>query len=224
MTRVPRTLGVFGGSFDPIHTGHLHTVEAVRRRLGLDTVLIVPAAAAPHKPDGPEASAFHRFAMAALALQEFPDFLLSDFEVSRGGTSYSVDTLRHARESFPGSEVYLIVGSDTLLTLPTWRAYPEIVATTRMGVLFREPDDYQSVRAALPPELLERLAPEDAVPAEAAPGETIFWGGNAPDTISSTWLRKAIRAGANLSGKLPPSVETYLRREKLYPGPPPSGP
>ena len=109
-------LGVYGGSFDPIHLGHLVPVEEARAATGLDEILYVPAFAPPHKPQGPSASAFHRFGMCAAALEAYPHLLLSDFEVSRGGTTYTIETLRHVRANHPESEVFLVLGSDSRIS------------------------------------------------------------------------------------------------------------
>jgi nicotinate-nucleotide adenylyltransferase len=213
---LPRRIGVYGGSFDPIHRGHLEPVEEARRRLGLDAVVFVPAYAPPHKPSGPSASAFHRFAMAALALAQYPAFFLSDFEVERGGTTYSIETLRHFRANLPGTQVLLVIGSDSLLGLPSWRKWGEIVEEFPIGIVYREPAGRPECIAALPQPLRDRFAPEGATPADAPEGTSLFWGGNSPVTISSTWIRKAVVAGEGLAGSVPPPVETYLRREGIY--------
>ena len=144
-------LGVYGGSFDPIHLGHLAPVEEARAATGLDEILYVPAFAPPHKPQGPSASAFHRFAMCAVALADYPHLLLSDFEASRGGTTYSVETLRHVRANHPESEVFLVVGSDSMAGLPAWREWREIVSDYRIVVVYREGADYAALREKLPP-------------------------------------------------------------------------
>jgi nicotinate-nucleotide adenylyltransferase len=212
----PRRIGLYGGSFDPIHFGHLRPVEETRVKLGIDEVLYVPAFVPPHKPVGPSASSHHRFAMAALALTDCSAFRLSDFEVSRGGTTYTIETLRHMRAVNEGSEIVLVLGSDALLGFESWRSWREVAEGHRFAVLFREPVDYAHLTANLAPDLKARLAPEGATLDDAPEGATILWGGNAPVTISSTWLRRAIPAGENLSGSLPANVETYARRQRLY--------
>lgn len=213
-------LGVYGGSFDPIHLGHLLPVEEARVATGLDDILYVPAFAPPHKPQGPSASAFHRFAMCALALEAYPHLLLSDFESSRGGTTYTVETLRHVRANHPESEVFLVVGSDSMAGLGAWREWRAIVAAHRIVVVCREGVDYAGLREKLPPELAARLAPLGARPHdELAENQTIFWAGNAPVTISSTWIRSALPNVQSLSESLPPAVERYARRHRLYVAP-----
>ena len=213
-------LGVYGGSFDPIHLGHLGPVEEARAATGLDEILNVPAFAPPHKPQGPSASAFHRFGMCAAALEAYPHLLLSDFEVSRGGTTYTIETLRHVRANHPESEVFLVLGSDSMAQLHTWREWKEIVSSHRIVVVYREGVDYPDLREALPPELAARLAPLGARPHdELSENQTIFWAGNAPVTISSTWIRSALPSVQSLSGSLPPAVERYARRHRLYVAP-----
>jgi nicotinate-nucleotide adenylyltransferase len=212
----PRRIGVYGGSFDPIHHGHLGPVEETRVRLGLDEVLYVPAFVPPHKPGGPSASSHHRFAMTALALADYPAFRLSDFEVARGGTTFTIETLRHMRAVREGSEIVLVLGSDALLAFESWRSWREIAEAHRFAILHREPVDYANLAGKLTGDLKSRLAPEGTTLDDAPEGATILWGGNAPVTISSTWLRRAIPAGEDLSGSLPASVETYARRQRLY--------
>ena len=107
-------IGVYGGSFDPVHFGHLVPVEEARRNLALDEIFFVPAFQPPHKPSGSSASSHHRFAMLALAIEAYPAFRLSDFEVARGGTTYTVETLRHLRAARADAEFFLVLGSDSL--------------------------------------------------------------------------------------------------------------
>lgn len=211
-----RRVGIYGGSFDPVHRGHLEPVAAVANRLALDEVLFVPAYCPPHKPTGPSAPSHHRFAMLALALAPYPRFGLTDFEVARGGTTYTVETLRQMRALRPDDEILLVLGSDALVGFESWRSWREIVEGHRFAVIHREPFDYVRTREALSPTLRGRLAPEGVLPVDAPEEATIFWGGNEPVTISSTWLRRAIPAGEDLRESLPPSVEAYVRRHLLY--------
>lgn len=197
-------VGVYGGSFDPVHFGHLVPVEDARRRLDLDEILFVPAYQPPNKPAGPSAPSHHRFAMLALALESYPAFRLSDFEVARGGTTYTIETLRHLRAAHETVEFLLVVGSDSLAQLPTWRAWQELLAEFSVAVVEREGFPAEELARELPEAITSRF------------GRTVFFAGNAPVTISSTWLRRAIPAGEDLSGSLPASVGAYLRRHALY--------
>ena len=136
--------------------------------------------------------------------------------MARGGTTYTVETLRQVRALRPDDEILLVLGSDALVGFESWRSWREILEGHRFAVIHREPFDYVRTREALSPDLRGRLAPEGAVPGDAPEEATIFWGGNEPVTISSTWLRRAIPAGEDLRESLPPSVEAYVRRHLLY--------
>jgi nicotinate-nucleotide adenylyltransferase len=212
-------VGVYGGSFDPIHRGHVEPALEAARRLGLDRVVLVPAHAPPHKPDGPTVSAYHRFAMAALATAPHHELLVDDFEVSRGGTTYTIDTLAYFRALFPRDEVVLVLGSDSLASFATWRAWRQMAETTRVAVLEREPWDRTRTAREVPPELASRFAPGGATFVSAPASMTILWAGNPPVTISSTWLRSALREGKpEAADALPPAVASYLRKHGLYEG------
>jgi nicotinate-nucleotide adenylyltransferase len=210
-------VGIYGGSFDPIHRGHVEPAVFASRSLGLDLFLFVPAYAPPHKPGGPTASAFHRFAMTALAIAPHERLRVSDFEAARGGTTYTIDTLAHFRELLPGHEIVLVLGSDSLATFATWRAWREIAETTRIAVLTREPWDRGATFREAPPELAARFAPDGATLSDAPEGGTIVWADNPPVTISSTWVRSALREGKQEArDALPPAVRSYLSRHGLY--------
>ena len=209
-------IGVYGGTFDPVHVGHVFPVEETRVNLGLDRVLYVPASQPPHKPASPSAPAHHRFAMLALALEPYPNLLLSDFEVARGGTTYTIETLRHLRAQREDAEILLVLGSDSLAQIETWRSFRELLSEFRLAVVGREGFGREALGASLPPDVAARFAPEGSRPGGEAGEHSIYWGGNAPVTISSTWLRRAIPAGENLSGSLPQNVVAYLRKHGLY--------
>ncbi len=209
-------IGVYGGTFDPVHFGHVVPVEDTRARLGLDRVLYVPAYHPPHKPASPSAPAHHRFAMLALALEPYPNLLLSDFEVARGGTTYTIETLRHLRAQRSDAEILLVLGSDSLAQIETWKSFRDLLAEFRLVVVGREGFEREALSRALPSDVAARFAPEGARPDGELSEHSIYWGGNAPVTISSTWLRRAIPAGENLSGSLPQNVAAYLRKHGLY--------
>jgi len=197
-------IGVYGGSFDPVHFGHLVPVEEARRNLALDEIFFVPAFQPPHKPSGSSAPSHHRFAMLALAIEAYPAFRLSDFEVARGGTTYTIETLRHLRAARADVEFFLVLGSDSLAQITTWRSWQELLNEFKVAVVEREGFSPGALARELPQAISGRL------------GETVFFAGNQPVTISSTWLRRAIPAGEDLSGSLPASVAAYLRKHALY--------
>lgn len=213
-----RLVGLYGGSFDPVHLGHVVPVESARENLGLDEIVYVPAAVPPHKPDGPRATAWDRVAMLALALDGHPALSLSFDEISRTGTSYTIDTLRRFREERPGDEILLVLGTDSWLTLHTWRSTTEILTEFRVVLVARGSDTYAMCRDGVSEAFRARLAPEGASPRDEAPGGSVFWGGNEPVTISSTWIRRELQSPSPkpLHGSLLPAVERYLRKRNLY--------
>ena len=209
-------IGVYGGTFDPVHLGHVVPVEETRACLGLDCFLYVLVYHSPHKPASPSAPAHHRFAMLALALEPYPDLFLSDFEVARGGTTYTIETLRHLRAQRQDAEILLVLGSDSLAQIETWRSARELLAEFRLAVVEREGFGRAALAGSLPADVAARFAPEGSRPDGEPSEHSIFWGGNAPVTISSTWLRRAIPAGEDLNGSLPRNVAAYLRKHGLY--------
>ena len=130
-------VGVFGGSFDPIHRGHVEPVEAARRALGLDRVLFLPTARPPHKPDRRFAPALARYAMAELALLEREGLEVSTLELTGERPAYTVETLERLQVESPGDELWLLVGSDSLAQLHTWRRFRDLLAGFPVAVLVR---------------------------------------------------------------------------------------
>ena len=131
-------LGVLGGTFDPIHYGHLDAAAAARDALALDEVLFVPAHDQPLRPSGPLASGFHRFAMAALATNGYGAYRVSEIELVREGTSYTIDTLNqlHAGGWSP-SQLFFILGADAFAEIAHWRGYPGILDAATFAVVAR---------------------------------------------------------------------------------------
>ena len=129
-------LGVFGGTFDPVHLGHLRAAEVAREALGLDRVLFVPSGQPPHRA-APAATALDRFAMLALATAAHPAFVLSDLELLGGGPAYTFETLDALRTRMPGPELFLIVGADAFAEMATWRAPERVFELCTVAVVDR---------------------------------------------------------------------------------------
>ncbi|MCI0586892.1 MAG: nicotinate-nucleotide adenylyltransferase [Planctomycetes bacterium] len=198
-------VGVYGGSFDPIHNGHLAVAGTARDRASLDRVLLVPAAAPPHKEGRDLAPAAHRLAMVALAVEGRPGLEACDLEVRRGGRSYTVDTLAEVRALFPGAEVFLVIGSDTLPDLPQWRDVHSILARTRVLAVLRRGhgrDAVEGLRCHFAPAEVESLA---AGFLEIDPVDA-----------SATEIRDRLRRRLPVTGLLPPPVAAYIERNGLY--------
>ena len=193
-------LGVFGGTFDPPHLGHLALAEWAREALDLERVLFVPAGQPPHKRGRHVTPARHRLAMTRLAVRGNPAFAVSAIEAKRRGPSFTVETLRALRGRFPRAELWLIVGADSLNELHTWRAPREIVALARLAVAVR-PGARRVAESG-------RRAPR-AVRLE-----------NPGIAVSSSALRARSAAGASLRYLVPDAVAAYVRRHRLYRGRP----
>lgn len=206
----PRRLGLFGGSFDPIHTGHLHAARVAQGAFGLHRVVFVPAARPPHKPGRELASGSHRLAMIELAIAGEPTWCASDVELRREGPSYTVDTvpaLAAAVGEPADARVFLVLGSDNLPGLPSWRSVEELLRLAQPVIVLRGGDDGRlpaSVRASLSDEAIARLE-EGIVRAAPAPG-------------ASTELRDALSEGERRPPELPPAVQRYVAEHGLYGG------
>ena len=208
---------VFGGSFNPIHYGHLLLADEVLERLGLDRVLFVPAGVPPHKPATTLAPAADRYAMVQLATADHPGFQVSDVELRRAGPSYTVDTLEALAPA--GDELFLLVGSETFLDLLSWRAPRRIAELARLVVAPR-------VGSVFDP---ESAPAQKVLRALGAVRLALVEGGTMPDSavlivhatslpISSSDLRRRARDGRSLAYRVPPAVADYIRRGGLYRG------
>ncbi len=191
-----RRIGIFGGTFDPPHIGHLIIAEQAREQLQLDTVLFVPAFIPPHKIEGVSSTAAHRLALLRLAVKGNPNFKVSSIELKRKGVSYTVDTVRALREQFDASELFLIVGSDNFLDFRSWKSPDEILSLATIAVYEREGfenagKDAQLVRHS---EFLKSTRM----------------------TVSSTNIRHRVLYGETIRYLVPESVEKYIVRHHLY--------
>jgi nicotinate-nucleotide adenylyltransferase len=211
----PARLGILGGTLDPVHAGHLEAALAARRLLALDRVLLMPTRVPPHRPTQPVASRYHRFAMAALAVQPIDGFEVSDVELSAPGTSYTSDTLArlHALGLAP-SQIFFITGADAFAEIATWHRYPDVLDMAHFVVVSRPLYDAMDLRAALPA-LADRMRNATAAPL-ARPETSIFLVTAPTPDVSSTEIRRRLRAGESISGLVPEAVETYIRKHRLY--------
>ena len=205
-----RRLGVLGGTFDPIHNGHLRAGEAAQTTLNLDEIRVVPSHDPPHRPLIPRASAFHRFAMAALAIQGRHRWRLSDAELTRPGPSYTAHTLRelHA-EGWSPAQIFFIIGSDAFAEIATWYEFPAVLRYANFAVLGRPGS--MTPKAAL--ERADTAGPTDP----AASGATRFFTIDAElPLISSTDIRARLAAKQSIDGLVPRPVAEYILNHRLY--------
>ncbi|MCI0546898.1 MAG: nicotinate-nucleotide adenylyltransferase [Candidatus Rokubacteria bacterium] len=211
-------IGVLGGSFNPIHFGHLLVADLLAEALGFDRVVLVPAARPPHKPSAELADAEHRLAMTRLAVAGHPRFEVSDLELRRSGLSYTVDTLAALA---PRGRLSLLIGSETFLDLLSWKDPVGIVGRARLVVVPRSGLGFDPAgapaRAILDQLGLERFVPVpmDGAPLAAAP-RTPLLAEVASLPISGSDLRRRARAGRSLAFRLPEAVADYIRSHRLY--------
>lgn len=187
-------LGLFGGTFDPIHLGHLMVAQAALEELALTRVILIPAAQSPFKPGQVPTAPGHRLAMLRLALAGQNRIGLDDSEVQRGGVSYTVDTLRAVAGQNPGAELFWLIGSDHVPLLPGWREAGELA---RMATFVAVPRPGH----ALSP------APE---------GFRVVWLKGFPLEVSSSILRERVRIGLSIQHLVPPAVAEWIEKNRLY--------
>jgi nicotinate-nucleotide adenylyltransferase len=208
---------VFGGTFDPIHIAHLRCAEEARQQLGLDQVLFIPASDPPHKARR-ITPAVHRLAMTRLAIAGNPAFRVSPLEIERDGPSYTIDTLHELRARLPKTvALTLLVGLDAFRDIGTWKDYRELFALADLGVWSRPP---------LPPAALRSLLPVAARrdfcygPSRATlrhrTGTQIRFVTVTALEVSASAIRQRLRRGQSIRYLVPPPVERYLTRHRLY--------
>jgi nicotinate-nucleotide adenylyltransferase len=193
-------LGILGGTFDPIHVGHLAAARAAMECGHLDRVVFIPSAQPPHR-EMATATAADRLAMTRLAIEGEPRFDVSDIEVGRGGLSYTADTLGALHRTHPDDELLLILGWDAARLFNTWHE-PERVRTLASVVIVGRPGT-------------EAPKPSDVTAAGLDPEHVIKCFVATPD-VSATELRQALAAGESVAGKVPPAVERYIAEQHLY--------
>jgi nicotinate-nucleotide adenylyltransferase len=209
-------IGLFGGTFDPIHVGHLRSAQEVHEAFQLERVIFIVAATPPHKLDRPIIATRHRWNMVKVAIAGNPCFALSDVEIRREGTSYSIETIsyyhRHLKE---GERLFFIVGADAFLEIETWKDYPQLFTVCDFIVISRPTFDptQAPVLASEGFKTLDRgasfLHPS---------GHSLYLFHVTPIGISSTNIRKAVREGRSINYLVPKEVGEYIAREGLYRG------
>ena len=211
---VTRT-GILGGSFNPVHYGHLVLADEVREILRLDRVVFVPAAAPPHKPAAQLAPAADRFAMVERAVATHPAFSVSDLELRRRGPSYTVDTLEALRA--PGRELFLLIGSETFLDLLSWREPRRIASLARLVVVPRTGSVFDTESAAALKVVREIGAAGFAAGGvEPVPERAVLIVHVTSLSISASDLRRRVREERSIVYRMPDAVIEYIRGRGLY--------
>ena len=223
------TLGVLGGTFDPIHHGHLAAAAAAQQSLDLDAIVLVPSRIPPHRADPVGASAEQRYEMTVLAAAGRPGWTASRIELDREGPSYTFDTLAELKRNMStrpkpdttasSTQIFFILGADAFAEIATWFRFPDVLELANFVVVSRPGITLDSLRERVPsafkhhppcsPSALRDLGSEET--------RVILVESNTPD-ISSTDIRRRVRARQPLSGLVPDSVAEYIRAHRLYVG------
>lgn len=197
-------IGIFGGSFDPIHLGHLLLAETARETCGLDQIWFIPASQSPLKETSPHASAKQRMEMLRLAIAGYPTFVARDLELKRKGTSYTIDTLTAISQEHPEAELFLIMGADSLVDFPRWRDPGGILKLASIIAVNRG-------RSSASFEAVKEYLQDDALPG--------FHLVEMPAIdLSSTEIRRRCAAGESIRFQTPRAVEQYLHQHRIYGG------
>ncbi len=217
-------IGLFGGTFDPVHRCHLAVATQVRDQLQLDLVLLIPSGDPPHKPPGSLAPAFHRLAMVRLAIAGEPSLEVSELEIQRPAKSYSIETVRTLKAQYgPASELFFLIGLDAFLDLHTWKDAPSLLRLCHFVVVSRPPCRFAALTdlPVLPPLDQAALARIDSqgqgrFDVRLPGGTSLMLLALPPCDASATDIRRRLRAHLPVSNLLPDSVESYIIRHRLY--------
>jgi len=213
-------IGIFGGTFNPVHLGHLRSAEEVAEQQALDRLLFLPCGSPPHKPAEGVAPAHHRVEMVRLAIAGNPRFQLSTIEVERGGRSYSVDTLQALRESMAESELVFILGLDAFREIATWKDYRHLFELCSIVVTSRASTRAPRLRALLPVAARQDFwYLPDATTLRHRTGHLVTFQQLTNLDISASVIRERLRSGASVRYLVPTSVRRYLSRHPVYPAP-----
>jgi nicotinate-nucleotide adenylyltransferase len=204
-------IGILGGTFDPVHFGHLRPALDVAEQLNLDHVRLIPCSVPPHRTP-PQATAQQRLTMLQLAIKNKSQFTVDDCELQRDGPSYSVDTLKSLRDEFPDTALYLILGTDAFLGLQSWHQWEQIIELAHIVVMQR-PDERLDMSEEFKQWYQQHLAKENNQTELAG----LIWPVNVMQlAISATIIRQQITAGASPQFLLPDSVISLIEVLGLY--------
>ena len=218
-----RQIGILGGSFDPVHMGHIGLAQEVYDKFNLDKILFVPVFQSPHKSTTPLASNVHRREMLRLALKENANFIISDVELRREELSYTIDTLNYYKFKFPNSELFLIIGCDNLMGLDSWKESREIMERCHILVASRPIQESFSpehevlgffngdspYRIGKIKNVMQKFFHEKT-------GSRLVVFNISPRDISSSTVRRELAQGKPAKNLLPTEVEAYIIKHQIY--------
>ena len=194
-------IGIYGGSFNPVHNGHIHLAETAVKELGLDRLYLLPSKKSPHRSMAEYAPDEDRLEMLRLACKGNDKLCVSDYETKSDRVSYTIYTVEHFREQYPDAELFLLVGSDMFLSFETWHRYEEILANATLCVVSREKGDFPKLMKKA-----EELGKYGRIQVSEAP----------PTEVSSTEVRKKIAKNEDFTCYLDENVVQYIRLRGLY--------
>jgi nicotinate-nucleotide adenylyltransferase len=214
MNGIARRVGILGGTFDPIHRGHLDLAGAAYTTLGLTEMVIVTSNVPPHRPQ-PVASSFHRFAMVAFAVRDRPDWRAADLELRYDAPSYSYRTLNRFHDrGYQPLELFFVIGADAFLDIESWRQYPNILESAHFVVVSRPGFQVRELPERLPQLAARMVAEPRDVWGSAHPLIILI---DAPTAdVSSTAIRSRLAEGESIAGLVPPGVQQHIEQHGLY--------
>ena len=208
-----RRIGILGGTFDPIHCGHLDVGRAAERALGLTQIVLITANTPPHRPQ-PVASSYHRFAMVALAIGGHERWRASDVELGTGLPSFTSGTLEHFHDrGFAPTELCFLIGADAFVEIESWKDFPAILDRAHFAVVSRSGFPVADMSARLPA-LARRMTGPSEVAARTTP--SIFLIDAPTANVSATAIRQRSANGESIVGLVPPAVGQHIERHALY--------
>jgi nicotinate-nucleotide adenylyltransferase len=211
-----RRIGLFGGTFNPIHMGHLRGAEEIREAFGLQQVIFIPAAIPPHKATEEVIEAKHRLEMVRLATAGNPFFSTTDTELSRPATSYSIDTIRHFRERH-GDTFFFILGKDAFVEIETWKEFHHLFSLCNFIVMTRPGFQKSLSSSPLPETLIPVFRYDQGIKGWIhTSGYTLHFKDITVLDISSTKVRELIEKGGSVRYLIPSEVEAYIKEHHLY--------
>jgi nicotinate-nucleotide adenylyltransferase len=212
-------VGLLGGTFNPVHLGHLRAAAEVKSRFALDRVLLIPSYIPPHKQTTEMASPEDRFAMVVQAVRAHSNLVASPLEIEAQEKSYSVITLNKVKAIYKDAWIFFILGVDAFLEIETWKSYREVLEQCRFIVISRPGFDLAAARDALPPEYEESfhvMAEAEDVGEGFLAKFRIFLLSIPALDVSSTEIRRLVKSGRSIHGLVPEPVEEYIHRKNLY--------
>jgi nicotinate-nucleotide adenylyltransferase len=211
-----RRIGLFGGTFNPIHLGHLRGGEEIREAFGLQEVIFIPAAIPPHKVTEKVIEARHRLEMVKLAIVTNPHFSISSVELERPGNSYSIDTLQYFRERDEDA-FFFILGRDAFVEIETWKDFQRLFSLSNFVVMTRPGFGKAPLPAQLPEALMSVFQYDQEVKAWThTSGHTLYFKEITLLDISSTKVRELVEKGESVKYLIPNEVEAYINQHGLY--------